>query len=165
MLAYCKNGVVLATHEESQGIPPISYGAGVVAIPCITFAPVVGEPLPPLGAPDLKAYAATKRRDVVDGGCTVTVQGAPIAVWADAASSGALTALVVAAGINPALTASWKGRDGAFHALNAAAISDLALGVMAFVQEAFETEADAVSGINGASITTLAQIDALNWPE
>lgn len=30
MLAYCKNGTVIATHEEGQGVPASAYGAGVV---------------------------------------------------------------------------------------------------------------------------------------
>jgi hypothetical protein len=112
----------------------------------------------------LKGYAASKRAGVMNAGCTVTVSGSPLKVWADTQTQTALTALSVQASSNPALTTVWKCRDGFFVTLTAAGIASLASGVMAFVQSAFATEADVVADIDASSITTTAEIDAASWP-
>jgi len=112
----------------------------------------------------LKDYASAKRRAVIDAGASITVGASVVPSWTDAASQGAITGLVVAAQINPTLTTGWKGRDGVFYPLDAAGITTLALGMMAFVQSAFATEAQVLAAIDAATITTPAQIDAAAWP-
>lgn len=167
MLLYCKSGRVIATHDEAQGLPASAYGDGVTTMPApagYVLIPGETDDVPDLDEDGLVAYAASKRRAVIAAGCVVTVAGVEVPTWADAASQGALTALVVAAGINPAITTTWKGRDGLFYELNASDISQLALGVMAFVQTAFAIEAAALAGIDGETITDVAGVDALAWP-
>lgn len=113
---------------------------------------------------DLTATAADKRRRVIADGTIVTVAGTPIPTWSDADTQAALTALVVAVGLNSSLTTSWRGRNGQFYPLDAAGVIALATGVMTFVQTAFAVEAAAGSAIAAGTITTPAQIDALGWP-
>lgn len=113
---------------------------------------------------DLRAYAQSRRRAIVAQGTTVTVAATVIPVWADPDTQAALTGLVVAVGLNPALATAWRGRDGVFYPLDAAGIVSLATGVMMFVQATFATEAAAVDGIASGGITSTAQIDALAWP-
>lgn len=114
--------------------------------------------------PLLRARAADKRRALIAAGCTVSVSGTPLPTWADAETQSALTSLVVAGGLNAALSTKWKCRDGTFRTLNLVSINALALGVMAFVDGAFSAEAAAVAAIDAGTMTTLAQVDAAGWP-
>ena len=112
----------------------------------------------------LKSYATSKRASCISGGCTVTVSGTPLKVWADTQSQTALTALSVIVASNPQFSTVWKCRDGTFATLTGAEISTLATGVMTFVQSAFATEADVVADIASGTITNYLQIDAAQWP-
>jgi hypothetical protein len=119
-----------------------------------------------LGTPTtkLKDYAAEKRRAVRNGGCVVTVNGSPLPTWADPDSCGAITSMMVALTVNPAFTTGWKGRDGAFHAVDGAGIQQLALGMLAFVDACFVAEAAVLADIEAEVITTKAAVDAAAWP-
>lgn len=112
----------------------------------------------------LRSYAMSKRASCINGGCTVTVSGAPLKVWADTQSQTALTALSVIVASNPQFSTVWKCRDGTFATLTGAEISTLATGVMTFVQSAFATEAGVVADIASGTITNYLQIDAAQWP-
>jgi len=163
MLAYCKNGIVIATHEESQNIPESVYGEGVRAVP-LTDA-IAGEPMPALNRSGLQAYAAAKRRAVIAGGCTIAVDGLQIPIWADDKTIATLTALMLRASIDPNLViASWKARDGNFFELNAGDIATLANGLFAFIQSAFDVEGSVSADIEAENITTLEEIEAAGWP-
>lgn len=128
-------------------------------------------PVPPPPPPDLPptmaelfALAAERRRAVVNGGTAIATSGGTIPAWTDADSQGAITALVVAAQMIPDIATGWKGRDGRFYPVTAATIVDLALGMMAFVNQAFAAEAAVLTAIEAGTITTTAQIDAWEWP-
>lgn len=115
---------------------------------------------------ELKAYAAAKRRDLANGSTSVDVGGGRIIpVWTDPESRGSILGLVVAAGMDPNLTAEWKGADGVFYALDASEITALALGMMAYVQACFTTEAAVLAEIIAETITEFAEIDAADWPD
>ncbi len=153
---------------DASGAKRLSSGAGRHALTCAwddvvenhdgTWTVVDGAKAA------LKSYAASKRAGVINGGCIVTVSGSPLKVWADTQTQTALTALSVIASSTPALTTVWKCRDGTFATLNASGIAALASGVMTFVQSAFATEGDVVSGIDAGTLTTTAEIDAAQWP-
>lgn len=113
---------------------------------------------------DLPRAAAKKRQMVILAGTTIEVAGTPIPTWADPESQAALTALVVASMLNPALTTAWKGMDGSLYPLDATGIAVLAHGVMAFVQSAFACEAAVLAGIAAGTITTEADVHAAAWP-
>ena len=163
MKAYCKNGVVIATHDDNQDVPASAYGDGVTIVSLVTDIEV-GSPVPTLDHAGLKACAREKRKSVIAGGCTVTVDGIAMPVWADADTISALTGLSLMASANPALTASWKARDGQFYDLTAADITTLATGVATFVQAAFAAESAVVADIDADNITTADEIEAADWP-
>lgn len=125
---------------------------------------VEAQPAPPTAA-ELAGYAAEKRRGLANGSTIVDVgEGRNISVWTDPESRGAILGIVVAAGMNPSLTTQWKGADGVFHTLNASEITALALGMMAFVQECFATEAAVLESIANETIKSYEDIDAAAWP-
>ncbi len=115
---------------------------------------------------ELMRYVAKKRASIVNAGATIDIGGTLIPAWTDAASQGAIMGLVLAAQINPSLTSVWKGRDGVFYPVDATAIQALGLGIMAFVQAVFTSEATALAAINATppTITTFAEIEAVAWP-
>lgn len=115
-------------------------------------------------ASSLAAYAAAKRRAVIGAGCVVTVAGVDVPCWADADTQAALTALVVASQMQPALSAPWRGRDGLTYALDVGDIVVLAMGVLSFVNTAFGANAQIDAAIDAGTITTTAAIDAAAWP-
>lgn len=111
----------------------------------------------------VKAAAVTLKRQEVEGG-TVTIAGVPI--WIDPTSQGKLTAAAVAAGLDPTMSITWKGSDGTFYDLDAAAVIALAQGAMAFVQAAFAREGALLAEIVAAETAeALALIDiTTGWP-
>ena len=161
MKAYIKDGKVLATHADDQAV---DYGPGVSVVAVAENAVSPGDPAPAMTASILAASIAGKRRAVLDGGCSVTLGATQVPTWTDAASQGALTALMLAASLNPAIQTAWKGRDGAFYALDAAGIQSLATGVMTFVQSAFAVEAACLGLVASGSLTTLEAINTAPWP-
>lgn len=163
LVAYCKNGFVLATHDDGQNVPAHIFGDGVIAVPIANA--VAGEPLPDLTASDLLAFAAFKRRAIVNGGCVVAVDGLQIPIWADDKTIATLTALMVRASADPNLIIpSWKARDGQFFELNAADIATLANGLFAFIQAAYGVEGAVAADIAAENITTIDEIEAAGWP-
>lgn len=151
-IKYPANWLALATPEDlsDRGITVVE------AQPPEPEPPTVGE---------LADYAAKKRRNLANGSTIVDVgEGRTIAVWIDPESRGAILGLVVAAGMNPSLTTQWKGADGAFHTLNASEITALALGMMAFVQACFATEAAVLEAIANETVKSYEDIDAAAWP-
>jgi hypothetical protein len=112
----------------------------------------------------LLAYAYQKRRAVIDAGMAVTIGQTLVPVWTDAESRSSMQGLMLAAQLDPQITATWKGRDGNFYPLDAAGIQTMALAALSFVQQAFATEAEIVSAINSGVITTTNQINGGNWP-
>lgn len=163
MKLYCRDGIVIATHDDDQDVPASAYGDGIVIVYSAT-AVATDSPVPTLDHAGLKACAREKRKSVIAGGCTVTVDGIAMPVWADADTISALTGLSLMASANPALTASWKARDGQFYDLNAADITTLATGVATFVQAAFAAESAVVADIDADNITTADEIEAADWP-
>ena len=133
----------------------------------ITVADVPApEPEPPT-VDDLKAYAAEKRRMLANGSTVVDVGGGrEIPVWTDPESRGAILGLVVAAQMDTGITTQWKDAAGEFHVLNAAEITALALGMMAFIQVCFSAEATVLAAIEAdpSDITSFENIDAAEWP-
>ncbi|HEY2210285.1 MAG TPA: hypothetical protein VGH62_01455 [Bradyrhizobium sp.] len=59
MKAYCRNGIVVATHDDEQNVDPTVYGDGVTVIRFDSLGELtrVGDPPPP-GLPDTRPYAA-----------------------------------------------------------------------------------------------------------
>ncbi|KFI30414.1 prophage tail fimber assembly protein [Haematobacter massiliensis] len=111
----------------------------------------------------VKSAAVTLRRQEVESG-TATIAGVPI--WIDATSQGKLTGAAIAAGLDPAMSLVWKGSDGEFYQLDAAAVITLAQGAMAFVQAAFAREGQLLAEITAApDLDALSLIDiATGWP-
>lgn len=143
--------------------PRVIHTAGGEFALALPIAAPVYAPDPP-SVDQLKARAADCRRARVYGGRTITVGARQFSVWTDPESTSAITSLVVAAQITPALTTTWKGRAGAVYSVDAAEILALALGMLAHVQEAFGAEAAVLADIAAGTITTTAEIDAAAWP-
>ena len=160
MKLYCKpiSGtlIVIATHDDNQDVPASAYGDTAVIVQLSRWVDDTGAPLP-ASVENLRAYATGRRRAAIAVG---TVVGS-IPTWTDSESQSALTSLMLAASLNPAIATSWKGRDGNFHPLTAASIAALALGVMGYVQSCFTAEATALAGIASGSITTFTAVDAV----
>jgi hypothetical protein len=59
MKAYCRNGLVVAWHDDDQSVDPAAYGDGVTVIRFNALSDLVrvGDPPPP-GLPDARPYAA-----------------------------------------------------------------------------------------------------------
>lgn len=112
----------------------------------------------------LKAYSALKRRAREYGGASVTVGETSIPVYTDTVSQSKMTGASVAAMLalqnGQPYALNWKGSDGVFYPLDALEVIGLALGVSAFVQSGFDTEAAVIASIEAETITTTEQIDA-----
>lgn len=113
---------------------------------------------------ELKDYAASKRRQLVNGAALINVGARSIPTWVDPESRGSVTGLVVASNIVPNLTSTWKGSNGAFYTLSTAEIAALALGMMQFVNDCFDAERVIAAAIDAATITTADQVDGASWP-
>lgn len=145
----------------------IQYPAGWLALasPADLDAHGITVETPAPTKADLKAYAAAKRKAVIEAGCVVDVNGTATPVWADGQAQAALTGAVVAAqAVGAGFATAWKGRDGDFYPQTATSIVMLALGVMAFVNAAFAAEQAIVDAIDAGTIMTLAHIDGAAWP-
>ena len=155
----------VATVSPSANVREI---AKLMASKRLSGLPVVtsdGRPVGMLTASDLLAFAAFKRRAVVNGGCVVAVDGLQIPIWADDKTIATLTALMMRASADPNLVIpSWKARDGTFFELNAGDIATLANGLFAFIQTAFDVEGAVAADIAAENITTLEEIEAADWP-
>src|ERR1039458_9523280 len=121
MLLDCKDGAVLATHDDNQGVPAASYGAGVVVIPVTSLAGLSrGGDAPSPGQPDTRRYAmpeitptilithaAFARYMLEIGG--IVVSGKPVAT--DRGSQGKIAGELLTVQANPSATIQWKYAD------------------------------------------------------
>ena len=64
------------------------------------------------------------------------------------------------ASLNSSFTTKWKTENGTFIALNATAITAVAVAVAQHVANCFNAEATICAGIDAGTITTKAQVDA-----
>lgn len=165
LIAYCKNGVVVATHDDDQDVPAARYGDGVSLVPISGSSVEIGDALPEPTKADLLAHAWATRVRALAAGCVVAVDGLQIPIWADDRTIATLTALMMRASADPNLIIpSWKARDGQFFELNAGDIATLANGLFAFIQAAFDVEGAVVADIEAENITTREEIEAAGWP-
>jgi hypothetical protein len=178
-LLYCKNGVVLATHDQDQGIPASSYGSGVSVIPWANVAtlvktgatPAAGQPdLRPFAAPvlsvssDLVAYANFAQWTLATGGYTIALSGQTLTFPTDPTSISLITAKAVRlAQSSPPTTMNWQFPTG-FVSISATDFMTAATKMADFVQATFDNLATVMAGITAATITTQSQIDSSSWP-
>lgn len=104
----------------------------------------------------LVAYAASKRYDTENGG--LTFSGIPVAT--DDRSKQMIMGARIAASSDPNFTTQWVGADGNVYVLNATQLIAISNAVLAHVSTCFSVYATVKSNIVGATVTTLAQIDA-----
>lgn len=137
-------------HLVPDGVPVAigwSFAAGA-------FAP------PSASTPDLKAAAAAKRWSVETGGIVVAGMSIDTGRESQALIAGA-HAYVQAA---PATVIPFKGLGG-WVDLDAAAVTAVALAVAAHVQACFAAERAVDAAIDAGTISTVAEIDAADWPQ
>lgn len=116
---------------------------------------------------DLSAEVLEIRRSVEGGRATVPLpDGRVIPVWADTVSQSKLTGAALGATLDSGFQMNWKGADGAFYTLTAAAVIALANGVRAHIQAAFDREATLNAEISAAQdLTELLAINIKDgWP-
>lgn len=106
-------------------------------------------------APNLAAYAAERRWQVEWGG--IVAGGVPIST--DDRSKMMIGFAQARALADPNYTTGWKGADGTFVALDAAAVIAIANAVAAHVEACFAMEATVLAAIAEEEITTTAEID------
>ena len=185
MKLYCKNGVVIATHDDNQDVPALAYGEGTVIVTRASgtngLDRVGAEPAegqedtrpyaqptePTLSLDDQKAEKlaalAARRYEIETGG--ITVQGVPVKT--DRESSAILTSARVLADRDPAFVVSnWKVDAGVFVTLDAPMITAISDAVTAHVQGTFNREAELSAAIIAAKTAAkLAAIDIdAGWP-
>jgi hypothetical protein len=105
--------------------------------------------------PQLSAYNATARYNRASGGCTIT--GKPYLT--DPVSRNTVGSAHDYAVANPGHITDWKLADGTFTQLSASQLANVLQQMATFVQSCFTTESANLTSINGATITTPAQID------
>ena len=139
---------------------------GQFANPQDGAAEFLADDAPELVKDGLLAYANEKQTAVMYGGTTVNVgtTAAPVNIMAstDAASLVLLQGAYTMAAANVNATFNWVTTTGP-TTLTAAQITTLFNTVTTFMQNSFNVLTTALSGINGGTITTIAQIDALSW--
>lgn len=124
----------------------------------VTDPPVIEPPAPEPGPePTLFEYAAQKRWEKEVGG--ITVNGAPVAT--DDRSKLMIVGARIKADTDPSFTTQWKGPDGSFIALNAAAIITISDAVLEHVNNCFAIEDQVLSDITAGVITTTTEIDTV----
>jgi hypothetical protein len=157
MQLYCRNGQVIAWHDDGQMVPASVYGTDVVIIPApVGFAPVYGAEAP---QPDLAAYAAQRRWEIETGG--ITVGGA--AIETDDRSKLLILGKRTKALEHPEGTTRWKVSSAPvrFEEIPNSIIIATADAVEAHVQNCFDAEADIVAGIEGGVINTIEDVDTI----
>lgn len=108
---------------------------------------------------DLVAYLKAKRYACETGG--IIVGGAAIAT--DRESQAMVNGAYAMALRDAERTFNWQ-TDAGFVTLSAAAIIAIAVAVGDHVQACFDFQAATAAAIEAETITTAAQIDALDWP-
>ena len=104
----------------------------------------------------LPTYTAHVRQQTGGGG--IVVNGLPFAT--DALTLGSLNSAYIYTQAKTASTFSWKLPDGSFITLDMADIAALQNAANEFWQNCFTCEDTTLTGIEGGTITTHAQIDA-----
>lgn len=167
MKLYCRDGYVVAWHEDYQDVPAAAYGDGVYVVyhagtlgdlERVGEAPERGPDVRPYVAPpiDLVAYAADARWRKETGG--IVVNG--IAVATDDRSKQMIIGARVAADADPDWTSQWVGANGVIYPINAAAIVAISNAIQEHVNACFATFVSVKSEIDAGTITTTAEIDA-----
>lgn len=168
MKLYCKDGVVIAWHDDGQDVPASAYGVGVAMMPfagSMKELARLGEPpadgatdTRPYLAPelDLVAYARNCRWRAEIGG--MVWNGMPIAT--DDSSKVKIAGARIKAQSDPNFETTWYGADGEGVVVDAALIIALSDAVLAHVDDSFTTFGLVKAGITEGSITTTAEIDA-----
>lgn len=108
---------------------------------------------------DLKSYAAARRFVVETGG--ITVSGASIDTSRE--SQSLITGAYAYSQAHPDEAITFKAKSG-WVTLSAAQVAAIATAVAAHVQAAFAAEQAVDAAIDAGTITTLADIDAADWP-
>ena len=108
----------------------------------------------------LAAYTASTRFGHASGGVVVTSLGGSVPFLTDPTSRNTVNSAYQYAQANPAHITDWKMSDGSFIQLSNTQMATLNDDTTIFVQSCFTCESNTVGGINGATITTLAAIDA-----
>ena len=108
----------------------------------------------------LISYAAQKRWSVETGG--IVVGGVPVAT--DDRSKVMIIGARVKADADPNFTTEWKTPAGTFATVNAATIIAISDAVLAHVDACFAIDATVLAEIADGTITTIAEIDAADWP-
>lgn len=104
----------------------------------------------------LRDYAANKRWLKETGG--IEINGLTVAT--DDRSKTMISGARVAAQNDPNFTTQWKGADGSFVTIDAAAVIGISDAVLAHVSNCFATEAQVLAAIEAGAITTVEQVDA-----
>jgi hypothetical protein len=107
----------------------------------------------------LASYSANARANHAGGGVIVTSLS-PVPFLSDPVARNTLANAYEYIKATPGSTVNWKLSDGSFININEAALQKATTSVASFVQSCFTCESDTLTSINGASITTLAAIDA-----
>lgn len=105
---------------------------------------------------DLPSYNAAARFNKASGGCTIG--GKPY--MSDPVARNTLGSAHDYAVANPGHITDWKLADGTFIQLNEAGLAHALQQMVTFVQACFTCESNTLASINGATITTKAQVDA-----
>lgn len=133
-------------HAEALGIDP----------PTKTVPVENGEPQTSHPAMTLQEYASAKRWEKEVGG--IVVNGLTVAT--DDRSKTMISGARVAAQNDPNFTTQWKGADGSFVTIDAAAVIGISDAMLAHVSNCFATEAQVLVDIEAGAITTVEQVDA-----
>jgi hypothetical protein len=108
---------------------------------------------------DLTAYSAYARYNHASGGVKITSLSA-VPFLTDPTSRNTVNSAYQYAVANPAHITHWKMSDGSFVQLNNTQIATVNNDITDFVQKCFNCESTTLTGIDGGTITTMAQIDS-----
>jgi hypothetical protein len=111
---------------------------------------------------ELAAYAANKRWQVEVGGC-LDPQNRSIATDRESQTKLLAELVDIMNGIrtDPSV---WKCGDGSYAVLTNAEMQAVIMAARSHISNAFAIEGQALAAIAAETITTPAEIDALNWP-
>lgn len=105
-------------------------------------------------------YTANARYNRASGGVIVTSLGGSVPFLSDPQSRNTVNSAFDYLVHKGSGTVQWKLSDGSFVTLDQTKITTLMSDMAGFVQSCFGVESTTVSGINGGSITTTAEVDA-----
>lgn len=129
------------------------------------IAAYVAPVAPPPTTAQLRAYANAKSDALRAAARAYTLTGG-LQVICDATQGTGVDLMGLQAWgtANPGATTDFVQDNGGVVTLTGAQCAALALAVLAYGQSVFATLALAMNGVANQSLTTTAQIDALNWP-